>query len=156
VASVTGANFSSWYNQAEGTVFVDGSTPAFGGTVGFVAINAGGSTNRVDIRQSRNQPNVTGAATGVTWTQVIPPPTLIANTSYKQATAVSNASHGNSISGSLDTSSTTIGTIAATQLIFGMRDSQTAPTGGSSSTIKRLTYWPTRLANTTLQQITQP
>jgi hypothetical protein len=25
-----------------------------------------------------------------------------------------------------------------------------------SGTIKRLTYWPTRLANTTLQQITQP
>jgi hypothetical protein len=147
---------SSWYNQTEGTVFVDGSTAALTGTTGFVAINAGGSTNRLDIRQNRTQPTVNGATTGVTWSIIVAPPTLIANTSYKQATAVSNASHGNSISGSLDTSSTTIGTIAATQLIFGMRDSQTAPTGGSSSTIKRLTYWPTRLANTTLQAISQP
>jgi hypothetical protein len=156
VASISGSNFSSWYRADEGTVFADGSTPAFTQTTGFVAINAGGSTNRLDIRQSRSLPTVNGAATGVAWTQVIAPPTLVANTLYKQATAVSNASHGNSINGALDTSSTTIGTIAATQLIFGMRDSQTAPTGGSVSTIKRLAFWPTRLANTTLQAITQP
>jgi hypothetical protein len=137
-------------------VFVDGSTPAFGGTVGFVAINAGGSTNRLDIRQNRTQPTVNGATTGVTWNVIITTPTLVANAFYKQATAVSNANHGNSINGALDISSNTIGTIAATQLIFGMRDGQTAPTGGSVSTIKRLTYWPTRLSNTTLQQITQP
>ena len=156
VASITGSNFTSWYNQTEGTVFVDGSTPTFTGTTGFVAINAGGSTNRLDIRQNRTQPTVNGATTGVTWSIIVAPPTLVANTSYKQATAVSNASHGNSISGSLDTSSTTIGTIAATQLIFGMRDGQTAPTGGSSSTIKRLTYFSTRFGNEVLQRITQP
>ena len=156
VASITGSNFSSWYNQTEGTLFVDGSTPTFTGTTGFVAINAGGSTNRLDIRQNRTQPTVNGATTGVTWSIIVAPPTLVANTSYKQATAVSNASHGNSISGSLDTSSTTIGTIAATQLIFGMRDGQTAPTGGSSSTIKRLTYFSTRFGNEVLQRITQP
>jgi hypothetical protein len=147
---------SSFYNQTEGTVFVDGSTPAFGGTVGFVAINASGTTNRLDIRQGRYQPTVTGASANAIWTSIVLGTTLVANTSYKQAVAVSNASQGSSVAGGLETSSTAIGTIAATQLIFGMRDSQTAPTGGSSSTIKRLTYWPTRLANTTLQQITQP
>ena len=156
VASITGSNFSSWYNQTESTLFVDGSTAAFTATTGFVAINNAASTNRLEIRQGRVIPTVTGASTSVTWNTIVSPPTFVANTSYKQATAVSNASHGNSISGSLETSSTTIGTIAATQLIFGMRDGQTAPTGGSSSTIKRLTFWPTRLANTTLQQITQP
>ena len=156
VASITGSNFSSWYNQTEGTVFVDGSTAAFTNTTGFVAINAGGSTNRLDIRQIRVIPTVTGASTTVTWNTIVSTPTLVANTSYKQATAISNASHGNSISGALDTSSTTIGTIAATQLIFGMRDGQTAPTGGSVSTIKRLTYWPTRFGGEVLQRISQP
>jgi hypothetical protein len=146
---------SSWYNQTEGTLFVDGSTPAFGGTTGFAAINASGTTNRLEIRQGRYQPTVTGASANAIWTSIVLGSTLVANTSYKQAVAVSNASHGNSISGGLETSSTAIGTIAATQLIFGMRDSQTAPTGGSVSTIKRLTYWPVRLSNTTLQQITQ-
>jgi hypothetical protein len=135
-------------------VFVDGSTPAFTNTTGFVAINAAGNTNRLEIRQSRNTPNVTGASVDVIWTNINATPTLAANTSYKQATAVSNASHGNSIARSLDTSSTVIGTIAATQLFFGIRSSQTAPTGGSSSTIRRLTYWPQRLANSTLQSLT--
>jgi hypothetical protein len=155
VVSITGSAFSSWYRQDEGTVFVDGSTPAFTNTTGFVAINAAGNTNRLEIRQSRNTPNVTGASVDVIWTNINATPTLAANTSYKQATAVSNASHGNSIARSLDTSSTVIGTIAATQLFFGIRSSQTAPTGGSSSTIRRLTYWPQRLANSTLQSLTQ-
>ena len=156
VASITGSNFSSFYNQSEGTVFVDGSTAALTATTGFVAINAAGNTNRLEIRQSRNTPNTTGAATDVTWTNIVVSPTIVANASYKQAVAFSNASHGNSIAGSLDTSSTTIGTIAATQLFFGIRSSQTAPTGGSSSTIRRLAFWPTRLGSEVLQRISQP
>ena len=155
VASITGTAFSGWYRQAEGTVFADGSTAALTGTTGFVAINAAGNTNRLEIRQSRNTPNATGAATDVAWTNIVLAPTIVANTLYKQAVAFSNASHGNSIEGSLDTSSTTIGTIAATQLFFGIRASQTAPTGGSSSTIRRIAFWPQRLANSTLQTLTQ-
>jgi hypothetical protein len=155
VVSITGSAFSSWYRQDEGTMFVDGSTPAFTNTTGFVAINAAGNTNRLEIRQSRNTPNVTGASVDVTWANIYATPALVANTSYKQATAVSNASHGNSIAGSLDTSSTAIGTIAATQLFFGTRSSQTAPTGGSSSTIRRFTFWTQRLPNPKLQSITQ-
>ena len=155
VVSITGSAFSAWYRQDEGTMFVDGSTPAFTNTTGFVAINAAGNTNRLEIRQSRNTPNVTGASVDVTWANIYATPALVANTSYKQATAVSNASHGNSIAGSLDTSSTAIGTIAATQLFFGTRSSQTAPTGGSSSTIRRFTFWTQRLPNPKLQSITQ-
>ena len=155
VASITGAAFSSFYNQAEGTIFIDGSTAAFTATTGFVAINNAASTNRLEIRQGRINPTVTGASTSVTWT-TLSSPTLIANTSYKQAVAFSNASHGNSIAGVLtNTSSTEIPAIAATQLLFGIRDSQTAPIAGSSSTIKRFAYWPVRLANTTLQAISQ-
>jgi hypothetical protein len=155
VCSITGSAFSSWYSQSEGTMFAEGATPAFVGTTGFVAINAVSNNNRFEIRQNRNNPNITGASVDVVWTNVSVTPALVANVSYKQATAVSNASHGNSIAGSLDTSSTVIGTIAATQLAFGVRGIQTAPSGGSISTIRRLCYWPTRLANSTLQQITQ-
>ena len=156
VASITGSNFSSWYNQTEGSMYVDGSTAAFTGTVGFVAINNAGNTNRLEIRQGRINPTVTGAGTSVTWT-TLSSPTLIANTSYKQAVAFSSASHSNSIAGVLtNISSTEIPAIAATQLIFGVRDSQTAPINGSSSTIKRLVFWPTRLSNEVGQRITQP
>ena len=156
VASITGSNFSSWYNQTEGSMYVDGSTAAFTGTTGFVSINNAGNTNRLEIRQGRINPTVTGAGTSVTWT-TLSSPTLIANTSYKQAVAFSSASHSNSIAGVLtNTSSTEIPAIAATQLIFGVRDSQTAPISGSSSTIKRLAFWPTRLSNEVSQRISQP
>jgi hypothetical protein len=154
VASIRGDNFSRWYRADEGCLFVDGATPAFVGTTGFVSINAVSNNNRFEIRQNRNNPNLTGASVDVAWTSVVPAPTLAANTSYKQATAFSNASHGNSIAGSLDTSSTVIGTIAATQLAFGWRGLQTAPTGGSSSAIRRLAYFDRRLPNATLQAIT--
>jgi hypothetical protein len=153
--SITGSAFSSWYRQDEGTVFAEGATPAFVGTTGFVSINAVSNNNRFEIRQNRSTPNITGASVDVAWTNVSATPALVANVSYKQATAVSNASHGNSIAGSLDTSSTVIGTIAATRLAFGMRGVQTAPSGGSISTIRRLTYWPQRLSDSTLQAITQ-
>jgi hypothetical protein len=155
VVSITGSAFSSWYRQDEGTVFAEGATPAFVATTGFVAINAVSNNNRFEIRQNRNTPNITGASVDVAWTNVSVTPALVANVSYKQATAVSNASHGNSIAGSLDTSSTVIGTIAATRLAFGLRGTQTAPSVESSSTIRRLTYWPQRLPNSTLQQLTQ-
>jgi len=154
VVDITGSAFSSWFRQDEGTMFVDGSTPAFTATTGFVAINPVANNNRLEIRQGRINPTVTGATTSVIWTQIIAPPALVANTSYKQAVAFSSASHGNSIAGALDTSSTVIPVIAATRLMFGVRDSQTAPIGGFSSTIRRFTFWTQRLPNPTLQSIT--
>jgi len=155
LVDITGSAFSSWFRQDEGTMFVDGSTPAFTGTTGFVGINPVASNNRLEIRQGRTSPTVTGASTSVIWTSIIANPTLVANTSYKQAVAFSSASHGNSIAGALDTSSTVIPVIAATRLMFGVRDGQTAPTAGSSSTIRRFTFWPQRLPNPTLQSLTQ-
>jgi hypothetical protein len=155
VASITGSAFSSWFRQDEGTMFVDGSTPAFTGTTGFVAINPVANNNRLEIRQGRVGPIVTGATTSVIWTQIIAGPALVANTSYKQAVAFSSASHGSSIAGALETSTTVIPVIAATRLMFGVRDGLTAPTGGSSSTIRRFTFFPQRLPNPTLQSISQ-
>jgi len=155
VATITGTAFSSWYRQDEGTLYVDGSTASSGGATGFVAINGGGNVNRIEPRASRFSPNLTGASVDVSWAYAVAGGSLVLNTPYKQATAFSNASHGNSIFGSLETSSTAIGTVTATQLIFGMRGTQTVPSGGSSSTIRRLTYFPARLPNTTLQRLTQ-
>jgi hypothetical protein len=154
LVDITGAAFSSWYRQDEGTMFVDGSTSAFTATTGFVAINPVANNNRLEIRQGRVSPTVTGASTSVIWTSIIASPTLVANTSYKQAVAFSSASHGSSIAGALETSTTAIPVIAATRLMFGVRDGLTAPSGGSSSTIRRFTFWTQRLPNPTLQSIT--
>jgi hypothetical protein len=155
VASITGSAFSSWYRQDEGTVFADGSTAALTPTTGFVSINSGTTTNRIEIRQGRTSPTVTGSSASIGWATVTGGPTLVASVSFKQAVGVQDASHGSSVGGGLQTATTAIGSISATQLIFGARDTQTAPTGGSSSTIRRVTFWPARLSNSTLQTLAQ-
>jgi hypothetical protein len=43
--------------------------------------------------------------------------------------------------------------LSVNQMLIGYEQ---GPTGYMGGTIKRLTYWPVRLANTSLQQITQP
>jgi hypothetical protein len=157
VASITGSNFSSWYNQTEGTVFTDGASQKTDGAAGsFLTINDLSGVNRLDIRQYRTDPFLSGqGSASITWTT---PgfPTIIPNVYYKQALTYSPTSQGNAIGGTLQTSTSAIGLIQATRVGLFMRDGQTSPSGNSGGTIKRLTYWPVRLANTTLQQITQP
>ena len=52
VASITGTNFSSWYNQSEGTVFVKGSTSDLDGNTGWSSFFQASSpnNNRISIR----------------------------------------------------------------------------------------------------------
>jgi hypothetical protein len=155
VASITGTNFSSWYRQDEGTVFADAAAPASVSNTGFLAINNASTTNRLEIRQQRYTPTLTSAGTSASFVEATPGPTIVANVFYKQALAFSSTSHASSVSYGLQTSTTSIGTVAATQLFFGIRDGQTTPTGGAACTFKRVTFWPQRLGNSALQALTQ-
>ena len=156
VASITGTNFSSWYRQDEGTVFVDGASQKTDGAAGgFLTINDLSGVNRLDIRQYRLNPILNGqGSTNPTWTSASMP-TITANTNYKQALAYSPNSQGDAVSGLLETSTTALGLIQATRLGFFVRDGQTSPSGNSGGTIKRLTFWPQRLPNSALQEVTR-
>jgi hypothetical protein len=157
VASVTGTNFSSWYRQDAGCVFVDGSTQnvlALAG--GFLLINDPAGGNRVDIRQYRLQPIVQGGGgSALTWAGPVMP-SIAANAFYRQAMAYSATAdnHANAISGVVETSTTSLDNILANRLALFMRDAQTAPTGGTGGIIRRIAFWPQRLPNSTLQSIT--
>jgi hypothetical protein len=158
VASITGSAFSGWYNAAEGTVFVDGAQPAVtSANVGFVSINDASSSNRFEIRQSRLNPTLTSSGTGATaYVNGSPAPgSALPNVFYKQAVAFGGSSHANYVFNSSQTSTTTLSSINANRLILGVRDGQAAPTNGASLTVSRLAYWPQRLANSTLQTLTQ-
>jgi hypothetical protein len=159
VPSVTGTNFSSWYRQDEGTVFVDGSSQnTLAAAGGFLVINDPVGGNRVDIRQFRTQPIIQGGGSGSTvWTTPGTFPAISANAFYRQAVAYSATadSHADAISGVVETSTTSLEKIVANRLALFMRDAQTAPTGGTGGIIRRITYWPRRFDNSTLQSITQ-
>jgi hypothetical protein len=157
VASITGANFSSFYNQTEGTVFVDSNQTALVGRLFSVSDNS--TSNRVQItRGSASSGNINMNVTNAGSAQVsalLLGTSLATGTSNKVVAVYKAADFAGSVNGLTAVTQGT-GTVpgSLTQLAIGNGEilGNTTMTG----TIKRLTYWPTRLANTTLQQITQP
>jgi hypothetical protein len=156
VASITGSNFSSWYNQTEGTVFAEFGPYGNGGA----STNAG--IAQLDGGSSANSIRMFG---GSTVSPVLDVTVSSANQAYISAGALT---------------SSTISKITAAYKVndfarvfngpnIGTDASGTVPTvnqmliangsggvGSLNGTIKRLAYWGTRLPNNILQQITQP
>ena len=156
VVSVTGANFNSWYNQTEGTVLAEykrlvnasGRVFTFNDTTANeqIRITASLSTNiRPDwqvIDGGAVQANVLGAAeiaVGATGKTA----GAYKLNDFQQAT--------NSTLGTADTAGT-----LPTLTVLNIGANETGSGSMINGTIKRLTYWPVRLANPTLQSITTP
>ena len=161
VASITGSAFSGWYRQDEGTVFAEAqiaTNRSFSGTFRHLmqASPAGNSNSAVGLfvssinqfslqirNNATNQAVInTGTNSGLTH--------RVAGV-YKVDDFALSANGG---SAAVDTLGTAPSTETVTQMaIGGVRDGNTF--GVFNGTIRRLTYWPQRLANSTLQQITQ-
>jgi hypothetical protein len=157
VASITGARFSSWYRQDEGTYYGSFLTPYVApATVGqaLFSVNDGTANNRnflskranadVSTRWSNNKTGGTDTAFINIGTWAATP--LQAAVTYKE----------NDYAGSL--SGAAVGTDATVNLATNLNIIELGANLSSSylnGTIKRLTYWPTRLSNSTLQEITQ-
>ena len=156
VASITGTAFSSWYQEDEGTWFADfnGTSIASGQFSRIIELNDGTSSNLIRVQQYaanlvRANVSTNGAgqfaadngsvAVGIRGKVAF-------GSAFNDAALVTNGA-----SPTVDTAYLT--PVGLTQLGIG------APPGGSTSvlnsTIRRITYWPTRLANSTLQSITQ-
>lgn len=156
VASITGTNFSSWYNQTEGTVFAQalGVNNVSGSTRRYCEISDGTAAERYLIGYS---------ATNNTRL-------LVTDNNSAVADITSAASPGNSITncaggyklnsfqlavnGTLGVEDTAGGVPTVSQLNIGIDSANTA-NAYLNGTIRRLAYWSTRLTNTTLQQMTQ-
>jgi hypothetical protein len=159
VANITGANFSSWYRQDEGTVFASAGVQDFTQTnfprlfsldradasTNFIAAVRGSSTRRLDYSVFAD---AAGQAVGLN--NGIAP---AANTTVNGAW-VYKANDFIGATGGVLTNSDTSGSVPTllTTLGIGMQGNATLHYNG---TIRRLTYWPQRLPNSTLQAITQ-
>ena len=151
VASITGSNFSSFYNQTEGTVFADVNIPT--GAIGVVwDIGAGGIFGTTEFL---NKNAATTIALAPNNAPINVSSTVNAGYVLKTASALklnNSVLAANNTLGAVDTSCAVPD--APTTLTIG-KGGWVVATNYSNGTIKRLTYWPTRLANTVLQQITQ-
>jgi len=155
VVSITGSAFSSWYRQDEGTVFAHFNSttwnadpnfpkPFVVGTDDNNSFWIGGTTddNQYRYRVRTGAVNQFGAA-NITRTPTISNKVAMA---VKAADFAVAADGGNLATGSS-------GTMPASNQIYIGQD--LAATNYINQPIRRLTYWPQRLSNTTLQALTQ-
>jgi hypothetical protein len=156
VVSISGTNFSSWYRQDEGCVFVDAfnsAAPIGGAARRLFELNNNSEAERffsgfntTTTLQTLVQDN---SVIQANLTQAVPGPVSASKiaASYK-LDDLGIVANGGAVG--LDTQCTLP---TPTQLTIGYSTS-----GGNSTLnapIRRLTYWPVRLGNNVLQQITQ-
>jgi hypothetical protein len=164
VASITGANFSSWYNQTEGTILWFGRiiTREAQVQVPFkITENTAlrGTGFQMDTRAASLASAFITRAAASGFSSVTNPSATILSNEFNLAGAYK-------VSEQISASFNAGNTVTSTNLtsVFGTENQMDI--GGSSAisgtnskfngTIKRLTYWPVRLANPTLQSITAP
>ncbi len=154
VAAITGANFSSWYRQDEGTILSAFSIPTSSTTGGarVYSLSNSGVTTQIWLRLQAGTNRVYEVTDSSTQQAVLSAGTFSAGVLYKGAIAIKTNDFGFSENGSTPTTDTsgTLGTID--RLGIGMDASGAAPMNGY---IRRIAYWPTRLPNTTLQKVTR-
>ena len=155
VASITGSNFSSWYRQEEGTVFASTvlSVPKKSTTFSAAgSFNDGTINNRmlavVNSSASDNFYGMFAASAGTTQ----------ANANTAIADSVTNANLAiaykvDSIGYSVDGQNAVVDTSASIPTVDRLEIGNAI--SRLNGTIRRLTYWPQRLPDSTLQTITQ-
>jgi hypothetical protein len=179
VASITGANFSSWYNHDEGTLRASASIRG-GNTVvssGLAIVNGVAKlaetavtvNSRALVLNTTATPNRYSASQRSTASNI-----SVVDNAYEAiqfgkhyglgVSYTNNSTQGLAFSvdgRSVVTNATAVDVPISTRLLIGAGNSGTNAGQGAdeyylNGTIKRLTYWPQRLPNATLQQITQP
>lgn len=153
VASITGTNFSSWYRQDEGTVFADVSVLSTSKANQTLSFNDGTSNNRVELRpvgsasplQMRTDCVVSGVAKYANQAFSLAGERRIGALAMK-----ANDFRLQSGSSGISPISDALPTVDCLYLNYA-----TFAAGEINGTIRRLVYWPQRLANNVLQTITQ-
>ena len=152
VASITGANFSSWYNQTEGTVFAEFMPRTFSQACGLLSLDDGTTSERLQTRLNTSGNGTFVVADGGS-VQANFGTTASAslNTKGKLATSFAANSFKASLNGG-SVASDTSGTLpTVTQAVIGNAVGASIFNGPLS----RITFWPKELSESTLQQVTQ-
>jgi hypothetical protein len=153
VASITGNSFSSWYRQDEGTVFAS-SVAQTGGETYDIANNA--ATNRFYLRYLGAQHQLFAIDASVTQAQIYDATgagiTQAQSAGAYRTNDIAIRTNGGAAAGAIANDiSATIPTMERLSL-----GSNALNTGAFlNGTIRRLTYWPRRLGNEVLQEVTR-
>jgi hypothetical protein len=146
-ASMTGTNFSSWYNQGEGALYVELVPSALAAANGIV-VNDNTTSNRIRLATTSTSDQCTITATG-TAQAVLDGGTPVANTTMKLAMAYQVNNFALSLGGASVATDTAGVTPIVTQLQIG---AETTAVGNVR--INKIAYYPLRLTDAQLQALT--
>lgn len=145
-ASMTGTNFSSWYNAGEGTLYAEAVTQTVG-SKGIVGLDAGSSANSLSIFTS-------GSTVAIS--------EMLRNNSIEFTFSIGRGTKYAVGFKTNDTNFANNTTIGTTDTVCLMTQFTQLQIGGiynqsnflANGTIKKLAYYPTRVTNTQLQALT--
>ena len=149
VASITGTAFSGWYNASEGTIYHQGRTPT---AANFFSIDDGTANNRITSYMTSATAPLLFVSTGGVVQVNLSGSAITAGSLFAQADAYKAADFAIAVNGGTVSTSSSGSVPVVNKMIIGANVSGGALVNG---TIRRLTYWPTRLPNSTLQTLTQ-
>lgn len=148
VCTMSGTNFSSWFNSTEGTFLGTGERAITSNFGRLLSANANNTTSAFDLGAS-----TTGrwVITNSTSQADIAAGTVSANTVFKVAGSFASNDAQMAFNGTLGTVDTSVSLPTVSQLDIGA-DRTAVYLAGRIRSIK---FWPTRLPNSTLQSLTQ-
>lgn len=151
VASITGTNFSSWFNAAAGTVYTQARALAPAGTQPNIWVFDDGSLNNFMLARVTGGGATSTLFAGVGGTLVcsIASTSLAIGSTFAQATAYALNDFANTVNGGAVVTDTLGAVPVVNRATIGSRQSYYL-----NGTIARLTYFPTRLSNAELQALT--
>jgi hypothetical protein len=153
-ASMTGTNFSSWYRQDEGTVFVEAGVPdTADANRNLFTVSNGTSSNRIRLYLQPDIAKATSFVVSGGQVQASVSTTISDATSAKVAIGTSLNNFGQvSDGGAASTDTSFIMPQSVSEIKIGLSVASSDYLNGH---IKKLAFWPKRLSNATLQALTE-
>jgi len=149
--NMTGTNFSSWYNQAQGTLFGEAATYDVSAARISFAVTDGTTSNRIQIGHGLNPKGFIGTGGATQMTQSVASVVFTNNTFSKMSLSYANNSGNVAANGTLGTLDTAITLPLVDQLRIGVIS---GTTGTINGTIKKLAYYPLASTSAQLQGLT--
>jgi hypothetical protein len=157
VSSITGTNFSSWYNYNASTIVIDGKPLSLSGNPRLITASGGGGENRLWAvgRDFYTSSYASGGGGQVLISYAI---NATSFQKYAYTFDYDSASNITTLKNTTSGQSVLTNTASGYNIPLSGANLYIGSSGDAKGHkwIRRLTYWPTRLPNTTLQAITAP
>lgn len=153
VATITGTNFSSWYNQSEGSfvAVVDSGVPVVTSTYAAMSANDNSGSNRNNIFVFNGQWGGVTSVGGVDQASFLVPGSYTQNVVARMSYAYAANNFAFSVNGSAPSTDTSGSVPTVDRFFIG---SSVSGGGVINGHIRQIAYYNTRLPNATLQALT--